>query len=124
MRRVSPRWTKDPHDPMMGAGKESLEKKKGKPRNITDMKRESVSTPLNVQEQEVLRCLNKTTGLHTGDFSPSQRVLGSVGTQGAGMTRSQNVGHILRKLERVRTVAREGSRRKDRIGGTENSLFL
>lgn len=100
----SARWTEDPHDPITGTGKESLEKKKCKPRSISELKKESVSMPLNLQEREVLRCLNKTTGLHTGDFSPSQSVVGSVGTQAAGMTRTWKMGHILRKLESDRAV--------------------
>lgn len=78
----------------------------------------------NVQEREVLRCLNKTTGLLTGTFLLLKVLWGSVGTQAAGVTRTQNVGHILRKLERVRTVAKEGNRSKDRIGDTENPIFL
>lgn len=40
-RRVSARWTEDPHDPITGTGKESLEKKKCKPRSISELKKES-----------------------------------------------------------------------------------
>ena len=44
--RVSSRWTGDLHDPVRVAGKESLEKMKGKPRSVTELKRERESARL------------------------------------------------------------------------------